>query len=187
LNRLAVLDKARSDIEASSGGLFSSKKKKLAELATAQTPERTSISDSMKAIDEAEKASVDSYDSQIKAIDAEIEKEYGVFTGKVNSLRDESNKIDNTEAIEDNFEKLRKNEERILVEKDSIRNTDIGSFQFIADSVNAPIDQVVKWFIVVIVVVFDPLAIALVLAYNIATGGKLTRDYEVATPKKKIG
>jgi hypothetical protein len=187
LDRLAVLDKTRSELEASSGGLFSSKKKKLAELATAQTPERTSISDSMKSIDDAEKIAVDSYDSQIKAIDAEIEKEYGGFTDKVNSLRDESNKIDNTPAIEANYEKLRKNEERILVERDSIRNTDIGSFQFIADSFNSPIDQVVKWFIIVIVIVFDPLAIALVLAYNIATGGKLTRDDDIDEPKKKIG
>ena len=141
----------------------------------------------MKAIDASEKSAVDSYDSQIKAIDTEIEKQYGLFTDKVNSLRDESNKIDNTAAIEENFEKLRKNEERILAEKDSIRNTDIGSFQFIADSFEKPIDQVVKWFIIVIVIVFDPLAIALVLAYNIASGGKLTRDDEIDEPKKKIG
>ena len=187
LDRLSVLDKARSELEASSGGLFSSKKKKLEELANAQAPERTSIADSMKTIEADESTAVASYDEQIKAIDAEIEKEYGVFTDKVNSLRDESNKIDNTPAIEENFEKLRKNEERILTEKDLIRNTDIGSFQFIADSFDTPIDQVVKWFIIVIVIVFDPLAIALVLAYNIASSGRLTLGDEPSTPKKKIG
>ena len=80
---------------------------------------------------------------------------------------------------------MRANEERILENKSAIRDTDIGSFQFIAKSFDAPIDQVVKWFIIVIVIVFDPLAIALVLAYNIASGGRLTRDEEV--PKKKIG
>jgi len=187
LDRLAILDKARSELEASSGGLFSNKKKKLEELAKAQAPERASIAESMKKIDDEETSAVALYNEQINAIDAEIEREYGIFTGKVNSLRDESNKIDNTPAIEANYEKLRKNEQRILEEKDSIRNTDIGSFQFIADSFNTPIDQVVKWFIIVIVIVFDPLAVALVLAYNIISGGKLTRDDELDTPKKKIG
>jgi hypothetical protein len=120
-----------------------------------------------------------------KKIDTEIEAEYQLFVGKVNTLRGESNKIDNTPAIEANYAKLRTNEERILENKSAIRDTDIGSFQFIAKSFDAPIDQVVKWFIIVIVIVFDPLAIALVLAYNIASGGRLTRDEEV--PKKKIG
>ncbi len=187
LDRLEVLDKARSELEASGGGLFSNKKKKLEELSTAQAPERTSIAESMKKIDAEETEATTTYNNQINAIDSEIEKEYEVFVGKVNNLRDESNKIDNTSTIEENFEKLRKNEERILAEKDAIRNTDIGSFKFIAESFNAELDQVVKWFIIVIVIVFDPLAIALVLAYNIISGGKLTRDDEIDAPKKKIG
>jgi hypothetical protein len=187
LDRLAILDKARSDLEATSGGLFSNKKKKLEELAKAQAAERASTTESMKNIDDEESKAVASYDEQITAIDAEIEAEYQVFVGKVNSLRDQSNKIDNTPAIEENFAKLRANEERILENKGAIRDTDIGSFQFIAKSFDAPIDQVVKWFIIVIVIVFDPLAIALVLAYNIASGGKLTRDDETDEPKKKIG
>jgi hypothetical protein len=37
------------------------------------------------------------------------------------------------------------------------------------------------------VVVFDPLAIALVLAYNIASSGRLTLGDEPDAPKKKIG
>ena len=185
LDRLAILDKARSDLEASSGGLFSNKKKKLEELAKAQASERASIAESMKKIDDEESTAIASYDEQIKKIDTEIEAEYQLFVGKVNTLRGESNKIDNTPAIEANYAKLRANKERILENKSAIRDTDIGSFQFIAKSFDAPIDQVVKWFIIVIVIVFDPLAIALVLAYNIASGGRLTRDEEL--PKKKIG
>jgi hypothetical protein len=185
LDRLAILDKARSDLEASSGGLFSNKKKKLEELAKAQAPERASTMESMKNIDAEESRAVSSYDEQIKKIDTEIEAEYQVFVGKVNSLRDQSNKIDNTTDIESNYAKLRANEARILENKDAIRDTDIGSFQFIAKSFDSPIDQVVKWFIIIIVIVFDPLAIALVLAYNIASGGRPTRDGEI--PKKKIG
>ena len=48
-----------------------------------------------------------------------------------------------------------------------------------------PVDQVVKWFIIVIVFVFDPVAVALVLAYNIMVGGRMTLGEEL--PKKKIG
>lgn len=63
----------------------------------------------------------------------------------------------------------------ILIEKDSEINTlktstlqvnDIGAFKFIAENFNESINVVVKWFILAIVVVFDPLAVALVLAYN---------------------
>ena len=141
----------------------------------------------MKNSEQDETTAIASYDEQIKAIDTEIEAEYQVFVGKVNSLRDESNKIDNTPAVEANYAKLRANEKRILENKDAIRDTDIGSFQFIAKSFDTPIDQVVKWFIIVIVIVFDPLAIALVLAYNIASSGKLTFGDEIDSPKKKIG
>ena len=62
-----------------------------------------------------------------------------------------------------------------LIEKDQQINTlktstlevsDIGAFKFIAENLNRPINEVVKWFILAIVLVFDPLAVALVLSYN---------------------
>ena len=42
----------------------------------------------------------------------------------------------------------------------------VGGFRFVADAFNVDIKVAVKWFILLIVFVFDPLAIALVLAYN---------------------
>ena len=87
--------------------------------------------------------------------------------------------------IENHYNKIKENQELILKEKESIRSTDIGSFKFIAKSFNQEVDNVVKWFIIVIVLVFDPVAVALVLAYNIMVGGKITRDEEL--PKKKTG
>jgi hypothetical protein len=44
--------------------------------------------------------------------------------------------------------------------------TDIGSFKFIADSLGVDIDTAVRYFILSLVLVFDPLAISLVLALN---------------------
>lgn len=43
---------------------------------------------------------------------------------------------------------------------------DIGAFKFIAENFNIPLNTVVKWFIIAIVIVFDPLAVALILAFN---------------------
>jgi hypothetical protein len=43
---------------------------------------------------------------------------------------------------------------------------DIGTLQFIADSFNTSIEKIVKWFTLAIVLVFDPLAVSLVLAYS---------------------
>lgn len=46
---------------------------------------------------------------------------------------------------------------------------EVGGFRFIAESFNVPLNTAVKWFILFIVFVFDPLAIALVLALNTKT------------------
>lgn len=45
-------------------------------------------------------------------------------------------------------------------------NSDIGTFVYVANFIGLPLDTVVKWFILVIVLVFDPLSVSLVLAYN---------------------
>jgi len=47
-------------------------------------------------------------------------------------------------------------------------NKDIQIFQFVAEQFGYPLDTVAKWFILTLIFVFDPLAIALILAYNIA-------------------
>jgi hypothetical protein len=60
----------------------------------------------------------------------------------------------------------------LLQNIDSVKNKnldlerEVGGFRFVAETFNIPLKQAVKWFILMIVFVFDPLAIALVLAYN---------------------
>lgn len=58
--------------------------------------------------------------------------------------------------------------ERELVElKISLNTTtDIGSFRFIADALHTDVDTAVQYFIFTLIAVFDPLAVALVLAWN---------------------
>ena len=45
-------------------------------------------------------------------------------------------------------------------------NSDIGTFVYISRAIGVPLDTVVNCFILVIVLLFDPLSICLVLAYN---------------------
>lgn len=54
----------------------------------------------------------------------------------------------------------------------SANKKDIRTFQFVADQFGTTLDKVAKWFILTIIFVFDPLAIALILAYNVVTYGK---------------
>ena len=46
-------------------------------------------------------------------------------------------------------------------------NKDIRTFEFVAKLFGTDLDTVAKWFIFALIVVFDPLAIALILAYNV--------------------
>lgn len=45
---------------------------------------------------------------------------------------------------------------------------DVQTFKFVADEFGVNINKVVKWFIVALISVFDPLAVCLLLAYNTA-------------------
>ena len=185
LDRLEVLDKVKSELESKPGGLFSSNKKKIEALRLSQQPERDSIASSLSSISEEESSATKRYNDSLAKIDDEISTEYDKFVEKVNGLRDTTNDLDNVSVIEDKYTKIKSNQADILKEKEGIRSTDIGSFRFIAESFGMPVDQVVKWFIIVIVLVFDPVAVALVLAYNIMVGGRMTLGEEL--PKKKIG
>lgn len=60
-------------------------------------------------------------------------------------------------------------------------NKDIQTFKFVADELNMSLNTVVKWFILVLIFVFDPLAVALILAYNMA----ISREYAIYTPDDK--
>ena len=89
----------------------------------------------------------------------------------------------NITSLEDNIQKINivnqdlnnqinQLDNEIIELKKKIISSDIGTYKFIAQAFNVSIEAVVKWFIFIIVIVFNPLAIALILAYNIAAGNK---------------
>jgi hypothetical protein len=55
---------------------------------------------------------------------------------------------------------------KATVTTDMNTKTDIGSFQFVAKALGTDVDTAVKYFILSLVFVFDPLAVSLVLAFN---------------------
>ena len=129
-----------------------------------------------------------SVDDRIKSLESEIAEasrkitalsESGSVFGPDSSAELEAKK---TEL----FAKKEDAENRILELEGKIRATDIGSFKFIARALDPAVieaeetenqiiieevmgravNRVVKWFILILVLVFDPLAVTLVIAYN---------------------
>jgi uncharacterized membrane protein (DUF106 family) len=72
-----------------------------------------------------------------------------------------------------------KDSEILELQKQNNEVHDIGTFKFVADSLNLPLETIVKFFIIIIVCVFDPLAVSLVLAYNIASRGSILKEEKI--------
>ena len=129
-----------------------------------------------------------SVDERIKSLESEIAE----ASRKITALS-ESGSVFGPESSEEleakKSELLAKKEEaerKILELSGKIRATDIGSFKFVArafdssiaeaeetenpiiieEAMSKAVNRVVKWFILILVIVFDPLAVTLVIAYN---------------------
>jgi len=57
-------------------------------------------------------------------------------------------------------------EESINQKVEGSKEVDIGTLKYVAKTFGVDMDTIVKWFTMAIVCIFDPLAVALVLAYN---------------------
>lgn len=93
-------------------------------------------------------------------------------------ITDIQKKIDDLQASQ-----IEKDQEINTLKTSTLEVSDIGAFKFIAENFNQPLNVVVKWFILAIVLVFDPLAVALVLSYNTIVFKKETlKVLDVETP-----
>lgn len=72
--------------------------------------------------------------------------------------------------------KAEKDNEIITLKTEISKAKDIGTFKFVADALNRPLDTVVTVFICILICVFDPLAVSLVLAFNVATKGPVLKE-----------
>ena len=80
----------------------------------------------------------------------------------------ENNRIQSTV---DEIQKLDKQISDIKIKNGGQK--DLQTFKFVADEFGVDINKVVKWFIICLISVFDPLAICLLLAYNTTLGNTI--------------
>lgn len=99
----------------------------------------------------------------VRNADAEITE----ISKKINSLTEENNK---------NYEEINKiKNANIETEKE------VGGFRFVAEAFALDLNTVVKFFIFLIVIVFDPLAVALIIAFNGLISDKKRKQREILT------
>jgi hypothetical protein len=78
-------------------------------------------------------------------------------------------KVTMTEAeIEKLYASVRQRNVEVNRLREQIASSDIGSYRFVARAFDAEADDVVKWLMLSLVAVFDPLAVCLVVAFNMA-------------------
>ena len=94
------------------------------------------------------------------------DKQTATINGKISTLQDENAK---------NNDKI--NEIKI---KNLGLEKEVGGFRFIAEAFGIELKNVVKFFIFLIVIVFDPLAIALIIAFNGLIGKKKEKTYDLS-------
>lgn len=72
--------------------------------------------------------------------------------------------------------KTEKDNQIIELKMEISKAKDIGTFKFVADAINKPLDTIVTVFILILICVFDPLAVSLILAFNVATRGSILKE-----------
>ena len=75
-------------------------------------------------------------------------------------------------------------QEIMVLEADNTKG-EIGTFKFVAEAFNMKIENAVRLFIILIVIVFDPLAVALVIAYNSIVSRRDQAFTQKSTPIEK--
>lgn len=153
-SRLQVMDQELNKLIDSPGGLFSNKNKQIEQLKSSQQSER------------------DMLNKQLQQADQLIDLQYKQFLSKVDNINNTTASRDIESKLSPLFDKLEHNEQLILDSKVQISQTDIGSFKFIARAFDIDTDTAVKWFTLIIVVVFDPLAVCLIVGYNVLLGDR---------------
>jgi len=86
---------------------------------------------------------------------------------ELNTTIEDRNNINlKLEAVQDSIMKL--DTDLLELEMGNEEQRELGPLKYLSDMTGAPMDKVVNWFLLLIVFVFDPLAIALVVTANFA-------------------
>jgi small-conductance mechanosensitive channel len=92
-----------------------------------------------------------------------LQQNVDLITDTDKNIKEENSKIQT--SIDD----VRKLDEQVnQLKLGTADKKDVQTFKFVADALGLPLDTVARWFIIMIIFVFDPMAIGLILAYNVA-------------------
>jgi cell division protein FtsL len=114
--------------------------------------------------------------------------------GKVNSrlIRSIDNRDKQISKINDKISNLQTEnaDETEKINQIKIANLglekEVGGFRFVAEAFDVELKNVVKFFIFLIVIVFDPLAVALIIAFNGLVTPKIRKEEEILTENVKL-
>ena len=108
-----------------------------------------------------------------------------VLTTQLNDMKEERNKVSiKMEALTDSITSL---DLKVLdMESTNEVAAEIGPLRYMAEITNKPMATIVNWFTLLIVCVFDPLAIAMVLAVNKFIGRKEEDEVDYYTVRNKM-
>jgi chromosome segregation ATPase len=171
---LNKLNKELESLEASSGGIFSNKKKKAEELKARQVAPREKL-----ALD------ISSYNNNIDNFRSQAKAEIQSIIDKISNFRDKTSTKDtsiqpqidvHSENIADSHGKIDELEAEKLGLSNNARSleAEVGPVKYVAEGIaditgrEFEIAQAVRIVIFILVLVFDPLAILLVIAANIS-------------------
>ena len=171
-SRLKQLDKDVSDVLTSNKSFFN-EEKAAADLKASQKEERASID---KGISEAQ--------SRIDILKSDYAKDTAVIQARIDKLREgtSDNKVGveaQIETAENNISKAQNNIDDLIIEREPLESkmikleAEVGPVKYIASlvvdwGVTTEVDtsEAVRWVILIIIFVFDPLAVLLLVAAN---------------------
>ena len=172
-SRISVLDAEVAALNAKPGGLFTSKKKKLEELATKQNPERDAIKSKLTSAESRISKARESTAAQVNKIRAKIDERQNASGNKedLSGKKEEHNanikaahtKIENMEA-----EKFKHKNAQVEID------AEVGPVKYVAELLedlgaqSIALAEAIRIIIVILIFVFDPLAVAMLLAANMS-------------------
>ena len=184
IQRRQELDEAVGALESQSGGLFSNKKKKLEELKASQVDERSQIVSELK-----------KYNSNIEDFRRESNGDISKIRENIESFRSQSGgnlketreEIDQTNSnIRDSMDRISELEREKIQYGEKIRalEAEIGPLRYVAEAFQdlgggeLAADKAVRIIILILMLVFDPLAILLVLAAHASLSKVFGNPYD---------
>lgn len=189
-DRLKVLDNELNTLKDSAGGLFSNKKKKIEELINSQKEEREKV-----------RSNIAMYNSYIESFREDFEEKSNSINKNIDSLRglnssQKGETFKNIQSLNDRIKQSMESIEEAQIEKaqrgKNIREmeAEIGPLKYVAEAVKdfggneISTDTAVRMLIMIIMVVFDPLALLLVVAAQITFFSTRTKEKKVVTETK---